>query len=279
MLRRWSKSGEIEDAISLRTGKLGVINPAFGVDANAFTKDHIQPVEFDVAITVSDKASGGGKAGLKIFSVELGANGAKEKENSTVSRIKFTIPDYTLRPSGDARNGQTPSFTIMKSARLIKSASLPALVTAAGDRAGVRFVEFFTANIRNPHTRRAYARAVNDFLAWCADAGMNSIVDIQTGPCCNAGLRRKRASLLRQRQNNSSQALRHLFDWLVVGQIVPVNPAASVRGPSHIRQIGQNASSRRNRGARAARRYRHYDAGRPARSRVDRADGLFVLRA
>ena len=82
----------VEDAISLRTGKLGVINPAFGVDANAFTKDHIQPVEFDVAITVSDKASGGGKAGLKIFSVELGANGAKEKENSTVSRIKFTIP-------------------------------------------------------------------------------------------------------------------------------------------------------------------------------------------
>lgn len=29
-------------------------------------------------------------------------------------------------------------------------------------------------------------------------------------------------------------ALRHLFDWLVVGQVVPTNPAASVRGPQHI---------------------------------------------
>ena len=29
-------------------------------------------------------------------------------------------------------------------------------------------------------------------------------------------------------------AIRMLFDWLVVGQVVPVNPAAaSVRGPSH----------------------------------------------
>jgi hypothetical protein len=35
----------------------------------------------------------------------------------------------------------------------------PALVAALGERASYRFFEFFTANIRNPHTRRAYARA------------------------------------------------------------------------------------------------------------------------
>ena len=34
-------------------------------------------------------------------------------------------------------------------------------------------------------------------------------------------------------------ALRHLFDWLVVGQVVPVNPAASVRGPSHSGKTGK----------------------------------------
>lgn len=28
-------------------------------------------------------------------------------------------------------------------------------------------------------------------------------------------------------------ALRHLFDWLVTGQVIPTNPAASVRGPRH----------------------------------------------
>lgn len=28
-------------------------------------------------------------------------------------------------------------------------------------------------------------------------------------------------------------AIRHLFDWMVTGQIMPTNPAASVRGPAH----------------------------------------------
>jgi hypothetical protein len=32
---------------------------------------------------------------------------------------------------------------------------VPAIVAAAGDRASLRFLEFFAANIRNPHTRRA----------------------------------------------------------------------------------------------------------------------------
>jgi hypothetical protein len=41
----------------------------------------------------------------------------------------------------------------------ISSPTLPALVAAAGDRASMRFLEFFAANIRKPHTRRAYYRA------------------------------------------------------------------------------------------------------------------------
>jgi hypothetical protein len=39
------------------------------------------------------------------------------------------------------------------------------LIVAAGELAGWRYVEFFTANIRNPHTRRAYARAWSRFFA------------------------------------------------------------------------------------------------------------------
>ena len=42
-------------------------------------------------------------------------------------------------------------------------APLPALIHAAGDRAGIRFLEFFASTIRNTHTRRAYARAAGDF--------------------------------------------------------------------------------------------------------------------
>jgi hypothetical protein len=42
---------------------------------------------------------------------------------------------------------------------------IPTLVAAAGERASYRFFEFFTAQIRNPKTRRDYARAAVEFLA------------------------------------------------------------------------------------------------------------------
>ena len=38
----------------------------------------------------------------------------------------------------------------------------PALIAADGARGSYRFFEFFTANIRNPNARRAYARAAVD---------------------------------------------------------------------------------------------------------------------
>ena len=44
---------------------------------------------------------------------------------------------------------------------------LPALIIDAGKPTAKRFVEFFTANIRNSNTREAYGRAVRDFFAWC----------------------------------------------------------------------------------------------------------------
>lgn len=56
---------------------------------------------------------------------------------------------------------------------------MPVLVTAAGVRAGVRFLEFFASNIRNSNTRRAYAHAVGEFLTWCTQAGARSITAVQ----------------------------------------------------------------------------------------------------
>src|SRR5580704_12483671 len=49
---------------------------------------------------------------------------------------------------------------------------VPALIAHAGDAAGWRYVEFFTANISNPNTRRAYARACSRFFAWCEARGL-----------------------------------------------------------------------------------------------------------
>ena len=54
------------------------------------------------------------------------------------------------------------------------------LIAVAGERAGMRFLEFFAANIRNPHTRRAYARAAEEFLIWCASGGVPSLDAVQS---------------------------------------------------------------------------------------------------
>jgi site-specific recombinase XerD len=43
----------------------------------------------------------------------------------------------------------------------------------------VRFLEFFAADIRNKHTRRAYAQATSEFLFWCESAGVASIADVK----------------------------------------------------------------------------------------------------
>ena len=51
-------------------------------------------------------------------------------------------------------------------------AGLPAIISAAGKRASFRFIEFFTANIRNPNTRVSYGRAVREFCQWCEDRGL-----------------------------------------------------------------------------------------------------------
>jgi hypothetical protein len=106
---------------------------------------------------------------------------------------------------------------------------LPYLISAASDHAQTRFLEFFAANIRNIHTRRAYAQATREFLAWCEHAGVASIDTVQ--PLHVAAYieqlgRERSAPTVKQRL----AAIRHLFDWLVTGQVVRVNPAASCAG-------------------------------------------------
>ena len=107
-----------------------------------------------------------------------------------------------------------------------------ALVATAGERAQLRFLEFFAARIRNANTRRAYGRAVGEFLLWCEARGVVSVAAVQplhVAAYVEELTRERSAPTAKQRL----AAIRMLFDWLVVGQVVPVNPAASVRGPAH----------------------------------------------
>jgi hypothetical protein len=60
-----------------------------------------------------------------------------------------------------------------------KTPHTPALIAAAGEHPSMRILEFFAANIRNPHTRRAYYRAAEEFLSWRASAGIPSIATVQ----------------------------------------------------------------------------------------------------
>lgn len=110
--------------------------------------------------------------------------------------------------------------------------TIPQMVDRAGERAAWRFLEFFTVNIRNANTRAAYGRAAGLFLAWCEARGISDLAAIK--PMHVAGY-------IEQLQGERSAptvkqhlaSLRMLFDWLVTGQIVPTNPAHSVRGPRH----------------------------------------------
>ena len=53
---------------------------------------------------------------------------------------------------------------------------VPALIADAGDDAGWRYVEFFTANIRNPHTRRALAHFIKDAGIFTALEGIGKVL-------------------------------------------------------------------------------------------------------
>ena len=74
-----------------------------------------------------------------------------------------------------------------------------------------RFLEFFAAAIRNPHTRRAYGRAVAEFLAWCQQHGVPSVMAVQplhVATWIEAQTRTHAAPSVKQRL----AAVRHLFD-------------------------------------------------------------------
>jgi site-specific recombinase XerD len=113
---------------------------------------------------------------------------------------------------------------------------LPAIVMAAGEQARWRFLEFFAANIRNKNTRLAYLRAVLPFLTWCEARGLRDLRDI-TPIVVAAYIEQHPGSPPTVKQHLA--AIRMLFDWLVIGQVIPMNPASAVRGPKYIVKRGK----------------------------------------
>ena len=114
---------------------------------------------------------------------------------------------------------------------------VPTLIADLGDDAARRFLEFFTANIRNKNTRAAYARAVGQFLAWCEHQG---ITLRQVEPMLVASyVEQLQQAKAKPTVKQHLAALRMLFDWLVTGHVIDANPATSVRGPKHVVRKGK----------------------------------------
>jgi site-specific recombinase XerD len=118
---------------------------------------------------------------------------------------------------------------------LVRSANgtpiLPALF-AADKAAARRFIEFFTANIRNLNTRTAYAHAVSEFAVWCEHNKLSELRDIEPVHVA-AYVETLQVRLAAPSVKQHLAGIRMLFDWLVVGQVLAINPAAAVRGPKH----------------------------------------------
>jgi hypothetical protein len=126
--------------------------------------------------------------------------------------------------------------------------NLPDLVATSGEQAARRFLEFFASNIRNRNTRIAYGHSLGLFLTWCEEYGVPSLGDVQplhVAAWLETQAQTASAPTVKQRL----AAIRHLFDWLVVGQIVPANPASSVRGTKHIVRKGKTPRAGAGRGA------------------------------
>jgi site-specific recombinase XerD len=115
---------------------------------------------------------------------------------------------------------------------------VPRVVAAAGDQAARRFLEFFAATIRNKNTRMAYYRAAARFFAWCDHHKVGEIADIEPLHVA-AYVEALGKDFEKPTVKQHLAAIRMLFDWLVVGQVVATNPAHSVRGPKHVVKTGK----------------------------------------
>jgi site-specific recombinase XerD len=128
----------------------------------------------------------------------------------------------------------------------LEFAGLPTIISAAGKKASFRFIEFFTANIRNPNTRVSYGWAVREFCHWCEQRALHledlnpvivaGYVELLGKPVEKHGRGYSKASV-----KQHLAAIRMLFDYLVTGGILPMNPASSVRGPKYSIKRGKTS--------------------------------------
>ena len=121
----------------------------------------------------------------------------------------------------------------------VGAGNLPVLFRSI-PQGGRRFWEFFTVNIRNPNTRRAYFKAVEGFAAWCEQRGLGDLAGV-TPMHVAAYVEQLGRTHSKPTVKQHLAAIRMLFDWLVTGHIMETNPAHAVRGPKHSVRKGKTS--------------------------------------
>lgn len=114
----------------------------------------------------------------------------------------------------------------------------PATLFTPTPKAAKRVLEFFTAQINNDHTRKAYLNATRRFAEWCEAHGIGELADVQAFHVA-AFVKDLQGQLSPPTVKQHLAALRMLFDWLVTGHILDTNPAHAVRGPKYVVKKGK----------------------------------------
>jgi len=99
-------------------------------------------------------------------------------------------------------------------------------------------LEFFTAQINNDHTRKAYLNATRRFAEWCAAHGIGDLASVHPFHVA-AFIKELQGQFSPPPVKQNLAALRMLFDWLVTGHVLDVNPSHAVRGPKYVVKKGK----------------------------------------
>src|SRR6202165_3797247 len=113
--------------------------------------------------------------------------------------------------------------------------TLPASIGAQDDRTQLRFIQFFTANIRSRNTRRAYARAVKQFFDWTE--GRRLALERIDALMVAAYIEKIGGEMSKPSVKQQLAAIRQMFDYLVTGGILSIT-AASIPGPKYVVRRG-----------------------------------------
>lgn len=208
-----------------------------GATVSESEEDLVEPthVEQNARREIDRLIAEGVKVSATLAAKPAGASPAPK--TTTTKSLAFPVVSYAADSSHALSLSESEELVPVKGAAeplaRVESGGrlLPAMIAREGQKTAKRFLEFFTANIRNKNTREAYYRDVTRFLDWCDERRAN-LRDIE--PMIVAAYIEKLTNeLAPQTVKQHLAAIRVFCDWMVIGQELATNPASSVRGPRY----------------------------------------------